>query len=105
MEIHIPDICASFEAAVVEVLVTKTIRAAKQHNIQTIALGGGVSANTSLRTQLEQSCLESTIDLFTPQIKYCTDNAAMIGLAGYYTFLKTGMTSIDRDVYSRSHLG
>ena len=105
IKVHIPDICASFEAAVVEVLVTKTIRAAKLHNIPTIALGGGVSANRSLRTQLEQSCHEHKMNFFSPQIQYCTDNAAMIALAGYYTFLKTGMTSIDKDVYSRSHLG
>ncbi|MFT5727495.1 MAG: N6-L-threonylcarbamoyladenine synthase [Desulforhopalus sp.] len=105
IEVHIPDICASFEAAVVEVLVTKTLRAAKLHNIQTIAIGGGVSANTSLRTQLEQSCQDNNVEFFSPQIKFCTDNAAMIALAGYYTYLKAGMTGIDKDVYSRSHLG
>lgn len=105
IEVHTPDICASFEAAVVEVLVTKTIRAAKLHNISTIALGGGVSANISLRAQLEQSCLDNNFEFFSPQIKFCTDNAAMIALAGYYTYLKTGMTGIDKDVYSRSHLG
>ena len=103
--IHIPDICASFEAAVVEVLVTKAIKAAKLHNIQNIALGGGVSANTSLRTQLEQSCLDNKIGFFSPQINFCTDNAAMIALAGYYTYREKGITGIDKDVYSRSHLG
>jgi tRNA N6-adenosine threonylcarbamoyltransferase len=103
--VHIPDICASFEAAVVEVLVTKAINATKLHNIQTITLGGGVSANTSLRTQLELSCLDNKIGFFSPQIKFCTDNAAMIALAGYYAYLKTGITGIDKDVYSRSHLG
>lgn len=103
--VHIPDICASFEAAVVEVLVTKTMRAAKLQNIQTIAIGGGVSANTSLRTKLEQSCLDNNVEFFSPQIKFCTDNAAMIALAGYHTYLKSGMTGIDKDVYSRSHLG
>lgn len=103
--VDIPDICASFEDAVVEVLVTKSIRAAKLHNIQTITLGGGVSANTALREQLGQACRENTMDLFAPQVEYCTDNAAMIALAGYYTYLMKGTTGIEEDVYSRSHLG
>ena len=93
--VNTADICASFEAAVVEVLVTKTIKAAKAHRIDTIALGGGVSANTALRTQLEQRCLDAGIDFHSPQIKFCTDNAAMIALAGYYAYLKRGTTGID----------
>ncbi|PHR29055.1 MAG: tRNA (adenosine(37)-N6)-threonylcarbamoyltransferase complex transferase subunit TsaD [Desulfotalea sp.] len=103
--VNIPDICASFEAAVVEVLVTKTIKAAKLHNISTITIGGGVSANTSLRTQLKQCCLDKGIDFFCPQITFCTDNAAMIALAGYHEYRKNGGTGLEQDVYSRSHLG
>ena len=103
--VDIPDICASFEAAVVEVLVTKTIKAAKLHNVKTIALGGGVSANSSLRSLLEKQCITNNMEYFSPQIKFCTDNAAMIALAGYYAYLKNGATGIEQDVYSRSHLG
>lgn len=103
--VHIHDICASFEAAVVEVLVVKTIKAARLHKVTAIALGGGVSANTRLRTQLEQHCHAAGLDFFSPQIKFCTDNAAMIALAGYHTYRKNGATGLEQDVYSRSHLG
>ncbi|MFT5698240.1 MAG: N6-L-threonylcarbamoyladenine synthase [Desulforhopalus sp.] len=105
ISVNIPDICASFEAAVVDVLVNKTIKAAKIHNVKTIALGGGVSANLSLRTQFEKRCLADNLHFFSPQIDFCTDNAAMIALAGYYAFLQHGPTGLEQDVYSRSHLG
>lgn len=103
--IHIADICASFEAAVVEVLVTKTITAAHKHKIPTVSLGGGVSANTTLRTELEKRCHQSNLAFFSPQLRFCTDNAAMIALAGYYAYQNNGATGLEQDVYSRSHLG
>jgi len=99
------DICASFEAAVVDVLVKKTITAAQTHNISTITLGGGVSANSTLRTKLGEVCRQNKIDFYPPEIQYCTDNAAMIAFAGYHEYLAVGPTAIDQDVYSRSHLG
>lgn len=104
-EINIEDICASFEAAVVEVLVKKTITAAKLHGVDTVALGGGVSANHTLRSQLQRQCDENQIQFYSPEIEYCTDNAAMIAFAGYHEYKQNGPTSLDKDVYSRSHLG
>jgi N6-L-threonylcarbamoyladenine synthase len=103
--IDVANICASFEAAVVEVLVTKAIAAADQHKVSTVSLGGGVSANTTLRTELEKRCRQSNLAFFSPQIKFCTDNAAMIALAGYYAYQNNGATGLEQDVYSRSHLG
>ena len=103
--LHIYDICASFEAAVVEVLVTKTVAAAQRNNVSTISLGGGVSANNTLRTELKNLCQQSNLAFFSPKIIFCTDNAAMIALAGYYAYQKNGATGLEQDVYSRSHLG
>lgn len=103
--IHMADICASFEAAVVEVLVKKTISAAIASGVNTVALGGGVSANKTLRASLETECRKGHIEFHCPQIEYCTDNAAMIAYAGYHEYITNGGTAIDQDVYSRSHLG
>lgn len=78
----ISDFCASFEQAIVDVLVTKTLRAVKQHKPASIILAGGVSANSKLRTTLA-SALGDT-PLLLPERKYCMDNAAMIATAGYF---------------------
>jgi len=91
---EIADIAASFQSAVVDVLVKKTKRAAKKIGAKTILLGGGVAANSSLRTALQDMC-----DLSAPPIKllvapkqYCTDNAVMVASLGYYKF-KAGLFS------------
>ncbi|MEE4241521.1 MAG: tRNA (adenosine(37)-N6)-threonylcarbamoyltransferase complex transferase subunit TsaD [Desulfopila sp.] len=105
---HVPvaDICASFEEAVTEVLVEKTIRAANQQMVGTIVLGGGVSANLHLRNKITQRCHQDNLKLFLPQLQYCTDNAAMIALAGYYSYQETSQSlPFDADVFSRSRLG
>ncbi|BHH83003.1 tRNA (adenosine(37)-N6)-threonylcarbamoyltransferase complex transferase subunit TsaD [Desulforhopalus sp. 52FAK] len=104
-KINIPDICASFEEAVVDVLVKKVLTAARTHSVNSIALGGGVSANSTLRSRFEKECKKENYHFFSPQITFCTDNAAMIALAGYHKYLANGPTTIDQDVYSRSHLG
>ncbi|PKM93384.1 MAG: tRNA (adenosine(37)-N6)-threonylcarbamoyltransferase complex transferase subunit TsaD [Firmicutes bacterium HGW-Firmicutes-1] len=82
------DIAASFQAAVIEVIVNKTIKAAKEHNINQIALAGGVAANSKLREEMQRACDEEKIYLQYPSMIYCTDNAAMIGSAAYYDYLK-----------------
>jgi len=102
--LHLADICASFQEAIVEVLVAKTLLAARIHNIQTIVLGGGVSANPRLREVMADQCRMEGKKLFTPRPSFCTDNAAMIALAGFYYSLKSEPGRHDQDVYSRSHL-
>jgi N6-L-threonylcarbamoyladenine synthase len=104
-ELRIPDICASFQEAVVDVLVTKTIAAARQHNINTVVIGGGVSANARLRELFNEECIAEGLSFYAPQPIYCTDNAAMIALAGFHAFNHSGPISLDEDVYSRSQVG
>ena len=82
------DIAASFQAAVVEVLVTKTMQAAKDHHVRRVAIAGGVSANKPLREGLRQACQNAGIDFCCPEFILCTDNAAMIASAAYYSFKK-----------------
>jgi N6-L-threonylcarbamoyladenine synthase len=85
---EIADIAASFQAAVIDVLVKKTERAAKKIGAKTILLGGGVAANSSLRTALQAMCDSSAplIKLLVAPKQYCTDNAVMVASLGYYKF-------------------
>jgi len=105
LDLKTSDICASFQEAVVDVLVEKTVLAASKHHITTLVLGGGVSSNQRLRQKLAERCMEKKISFFVPRPGYCTDNGAMIALAGYYKFAEFGKTPLSRDVYSRSQLG
>jgi len=87
-EIRVKDMCNSFQERVVSVLVKKTIRAVKEYNVKNLVLAGGVAANSYLRNRLEEECKKNDINFRYPQIKYCTDNAAMIGAAAYYAYQK-----------------
>lgn len=82
------DLAASFQQAVVEVLVGKTVLAAKETGVSTVLLAGGVAANRSLRRNLQEACRRNQLEFFYPPVELCTDNAAMIGCAGYYKFLR-----------------
>lgn len=77
----IPNICASFQQATVDVLIAKTLRAAKQFKAKSISLSGGVSANIELRNQLRNSCKKNHLKFFAPSSNLRTDNAEMIGMA------------------------
>ena len=83
-EQHSPaDVCASFQQAVIDVLVEKTLSAAEEFGVQRISLAGGVAANRPLREALEQKCRQLGLAFFVPAFEYCTDNGAMIAMAGY----------------------
>jgi len=95
---EINNICASFQAAVIEVLVTKTIRAAQEHQVKMIVVGGGVAANKLLRRTLKKEIdnqLKNT-PLLVPEFKFCTDNAAMVAAAGYYYAQANKFTTWDK---------
>jgi N6-L-threonylcarbamoyladenine synthase len=100
----VADICASFEQAVVEVLVKKTVAAARRAGHSRIVIGGGVAANTALRRQMIDRCSSEHLQAFLPAPVFCTDNAAMIGLAGYYQFMNGSTVTPDTDAFSRSPL-
>ncbi len=87
-EINKEDLATSFQETAVGILVKKTKRALKEYCVKQLLVAGGVSANSGLRKALEEVCKELDVELLKPEIKYCTDNAAMIGAAGYYAYLR-----------------
>jgi N6-L-threonylcarbamoyladenine synthase len=86
---NLNDICASVEKRVTTILLNKLSKAAQAYDIKDIALAGGVSANTGLRQGLQALCERNNWRCFIPKLEYCTDNAAMIAIAGYYKYLKS----------------
>lgn len=103
--VTLSNICASFQEAVIDVLIEKTVMAARQQNVSTIVIGGGVSANLHLRDSFATRCEREKIAFFAPQPQFSTDNAAMIAFAGLHKYMAYGPISVDQDVYSRSSLG
>jgi N6-L-threonylcarbamoyladenine synthase len=90
------DICASFQNAMTDALVIKVKAAAEEYGIKDICIAGGVSANSELQRKLSAITKEG-YNIFIPSLKYSTDNAAMIGLTGYYLYTK----SPDKDIYTK----
>lgn len=99
------DIAASFQEAVVEVIVNKTVRAAKAYGIHKVALAGGVAANSKLREEMLKACSAENIILQYPSMVYCTDNAAMIGSAAYFDFIKGIRHAMDLNAIPNLKLG
>jgi N6-L-threonylcarbamoyladenine synthase len=87
IEENLADICASVQTSIVTILLKKLRKAARQTGIREIAIAGGVSANSSLRQALEELGKKEGWTTYVPAFQYCTDNAGMIGVAGYYKFL------------------
>lgn len=85
-EIHVPDVAASFQQAVLDVITAKTIGAALKMKKDKIVMAGGVSSNSKLRSMMEEGCKKEGIALYCPPPVLCTDNAAMIGCAAYYRY-------------------
>lgn len=84
--INVENFCRSFQEAVTDVLVAKTIKAKEQYQVKQILVAGGVAANSGLREKMKNSITD--IPVYFPKMAYCTDNAAMISIAGYYKYLK-----------------
>ena len=104
-EINRADVAASFQAAVVDVLVDHTLRAAKEYGIDKIALAGGVASNSALRAGMQKACEKSGKKLYFPSPVYCTDNAAMIGAAAYYEFKKGVRHGLDLNAVPNLKIG
>ena len=83
------DVAASFQASVIDVLSEKTFDALAEYNIKQLLICGGVAANKGLRERMTQLCEEKNIKLMIPRFELCTDNAAMIGAAAYYQYIKS----------------
>lgn len=84
---HLDDICASVQHSIVHILLNKLKKAAQQFNIKEIAIAGGVSANSGLRQALADKATELGWNIYIPAFQYCTDNAAMIAIAGHYKYI------------------
>ena len=89
------DVAASFQEAVVDVLVTKARRAAAGHGAKGLALAGGVAANSQLRTRVLDACLADGLHPFLPSHAMCTDNAAMVAAAAWWRLQSDGPSPLD----------
>ena len=87
IEYNCADIAASFQKSVTDVLVEKAIYGVKEHGFNKLAIAGGVASNSSLRAAMKEACEKNGIEFYHPSPIYCTDNAAMIGVAAYYEYL------------------
>lgn len=102
---HMADVCASVQYTIVQALVKKLAKAAKQHKIKQIGVAGGVSANSGLRKALEALGQKQGWQVFLPKFEYCTDNAAMIAITAHYKFLAGEFVSLDAVPSARSAQG
>ena len=102
VEKHKEDIAASFEATVVDILMDKLYKATKQLKIKRVALSGGVSANTALRQAFNDYAKRYGWEIFIPKFGFTTDNAAMIGIVGYYKYLDKEFCAMDQPAFSRT---
>jgi len=89
------DLCASFQKSVVTILMDKLKQASKETGIKEIAIAGGVSANSGLRLALQNAATQLSWNVFIPKMEYCTDNAAMIAITGYFKYLQKEFAGID----------
>lgn len=104
-EINRADVAASFQKAVVDVLTEHSIDAVKKHKYRKFAIAGGVASNSSLRNALKDACEKEGIEFYFPSPVYCTDNAAMIGVAGYYEYQKGIRHGFDLNAVPNLKLG
>jgi len=99
------DLAASFQSAALDILVEKAIQAAKEYNLTTVTVGGGVAANGYLREKLSKECEKNGLKLVLPEKVLCTDNAAMIGAEGYIRYLKGEFADLSLNASARVDLG
>ncbi|MDY4669498.1 MAG: tRNA (adenosine(37)-N6)-threonylcarbamoyltransferase complex transferase subunit TsaD [Oliverpabstia sp.] len=99
------DLAASFQKAVVDTLVEKAVKAAKEYHMEKLAIAGGVASNGTLRSAMEKACEQEGIRFYHPSPIFCTDNAAMIGVAAYYEYKKGTRHGLDLNAVPNLKLG
>lgn len=104
-EINVPDLAASFQNAVVEVLVSRAIMAAKEYGYEKLAIAGGVASNSALREGMREACEQAGLHFYHPSPIFCTDNAAMIGTAAYYEYMNGTRAGWDLNAIPNLKLG
>ncbi|MDD6491689.1 MAG: tRNA (adenosine(37)-N6)-threonylcarbamoyltransferase complex transferase subunit TsaD [Firmicutes bacterium] len=104
-EINVADVAASFQKAVVDVLVEHSMDAVRKYHYKKFAIAGGVASNSSLREAFENACRKEGIEFYHPSPVYCTDNAAMIGAAAYYEYQKGMRHGLDLNAVPNLRLG
>ena len=104
-EIHVPDLVASFQNAVVDALVSRTVAAAKEYGYDKVAIAGGVASNSALRAGMKKACRKAHLSFYHPSPIFCTDNAAMIGVAAYYEYQKGARAGWDLNAVPNLKLG
>ena len=103
--ICVPDLCASFQNAVVDVLVSRAVAATKEFGYKKLAIAGGVASNSALRAGMKAACEKAGIEFYYPSPIFCTDNAAMIGAAGYYEYINGVRAGWDLNAVPNLKLG
>jgi N6-L-threonylcarbamoyladenine synthase len=104
-EICVPDLVASFQNSVVDSLVSRAVLAAKEYGYKKLAIAGGVASNSALRASMEKECRKNGIHFYYPSPIFCTDNAAMIGVAAYYEYRKGNRSGWDLNAVPSLKLG
>lgn len=103
--LNVNDLCASFEKAVTDVLVDNVLKAVKEIGTNKVAVAGGVSANSYLRERMKEMGAENNFKIYYPELVLCTDNAAMIGSAAYYNYLKGKVSNYDLNAIPNLKIG
>ena len=104
-EIAVADVAASFQKAVTDVLVEHSMNALDAYGFKKFALAGGVASNSALRSAMKEACEKKGIELYYPSPVFCTDNAAMIGVAGYYEYIKGVRSGLTLNAVPNLRLG
>jgi len=99
------DVAASFQNAVIDVLVANAMRAIDEFGMEKFAIAGGVASNRTLREALQEACEKKGVEFYFPSPVYCTDNAAMIGVAGYYDYIAGKRDGLDLNAVPNLRLG
>ncbi len=102
--LDIPVLCATLRQRVCDILIEKTLLAAKHTGCQRIAVAGGVSANSELRRRMTEECRKRGLSLYYPDLCYCGDNAAMVGVQGYYEFLSGNIADSSLNAFATMNI-